>query len=76
MLIKLSDTQWINPALIRRLFIQQLDDEQPRNPVYKIAADIDGCGVCYGLGFTNFQEAVDMLALTACAISEATRHEK
>ena len=40
MLITLSDTQWINPALIRRLFIQQLDDEQPRNPVYKIAAEI------------------------------------
>lgn len=73
MLIKLSDTQWIDSRFIRRLFVQQFNDNE--NLIYKLAADL-GDKTVYGVAYRNFHEAIKNLDWLAQAISEATRHEK
>ena len=73
MLIKLSDTQWVDSRFVRRLFVQQFNDNE--NIIYKLAADL-GDKTVYGVAFTNFHEACDWLNCFAQGISEATRHEK
>lgn len=72
MLIKLSDTQWIDSRFIRRLFLQQFNDNN--ETVYKIAADMCDKTV-YGLTFKDFHAAVEYLNVWAQAVSEASRHE-
>lgn len=73
MLIKISDEQWVDSRFIRRLFVQQFNDNE--NLIYKIAADL-GDKAVYGLTFKDFHAAVDYLNVWAQGISEATRHEK
>lgn len=73
MLIKLSDTQWIDSRFIRRLFVQQFNDNE--NLIYKLAADL-GDKTVYGTAYKNFREATKNLDWLAQAISEASRHEK
>ena len=72
MLIKLSETQWIDSRFIRRLFVQQFNDNN--ETVYKIAADL-GNKTVYGAAYKDFYEATIILDWLAQAISEATCHE-
>ena len=73
MLIKISDTQWIDSRFIRRLFVQHNRDDGNEN--FQLAADL-GDKTVYGTAYRNFREATKNLDWLAQAISEATRHEK
>lgn len=73
MLIKLSDTQWVDSRFVRRLFVQQFNDNE--NTVYKLAADL-GDKTVYGVAYKDFYEATKILDWLAKTISEATRYEK
>ena len=73
MLIKLSETQWIDSRFIRRLFVQQFNDNAEIR--YKLAADL-GDKTVYGAAYKDFYEATKILDWLAHSISEATRNEK
>lgn len=73
MLIKLSSAQWIESKAIRRLFLQQFNDNE--NTLYKIAADL-GDKIVYGVAYKNYHEATKLLDWLAQTIMEATRHEE
>lgn len=73
MLIKLSDTQWIDSHFIRRLFLQQFNDN--KETVYKLAADLCEKTV-YGAAYKDFHEATKILDWLAQTISEATLNEE
>ncbi len=71
MLIKLSDTQWVDSRFVRRLFVQQFNDNE--NLIYKLAADL-GDKTVYGVAYKDFHEATKILEWLAQTISEASRH--
>lgn len=73
MLIKLSDSQWIDSRFIRRLFLQTFTDNA--GTVHKLAADL-GNKTVYGAAYKDFYEATKILDWLAHSISEATRNEK
>lgn len=73
MLIKLSDELWVESKFIRRLFLQQFNDNE--NARFKIAADL-GDKTVYGVSYKNYHEATKVLDWLVNAISEATLNEK